>query len=411
MSNLVYRRVLFIAWDGPYVNYMEGLFVPIFEGLIREHGMEFHVLHFSWGAPDKALYLKAFCEARGVFYTSAEVKVKPHPVIGKYLTMRAGAKKIRDYVTANRIEVVMPRNFVPADMVLKGCKGLDVKLVYDADGLPIDERVDFAGLKPGSFRYRSFKNIEGTMLRKADRVMVRSSRAIKVLAEQHGLGDVAKFYRVTNGRDEALFKRNMTPVQRAAFRQELGIPPGALLLVYCGSLGPQYGIEEMFYIFHALLKALRDVYFLLVTGNPELVPVSYMTSRVIVRKAAAAEVPRYLSIADIGFAIRKPTFSMQGVFPVKLGEYLLMGLPVIATAGIGDTEDFLAGEPVALVLKGHGHDELDRAVAWIQQMGEHTGDLQESTRALGLKYFGLKETVRRYYEVLKSLVAISTAGH
>ncbi len=53
------------------------------------------------------------------------------------------------------------------------------------------------------------------------------------------------------------------------------------------------------------------------------------------------EVPFYLNAADVAFALRQPTFSMQGVAPIKLGEYLLCGLPVIASKGIGDTDDIL----------------------------------------------------------------------
>ena len=36
---------------------------------------------------------------------------------------------------------------------------------------------------------------------------------------------------------------------------------------------------------------------------------------------------------------------MQGVAPIKLGEYLLCGLPVISSKGIGDTDAILENFP------------------------------------------------------------------
>ena len=57
------------------------------------------------------------------------------------------------------------------------------------------------------------------------------------------------------------------------------------------------------------------------------------------------EIPMYLSAADIAFSLRIPRYSMRGVFPIKLAEYLLMGLPVITSKGIGDTEDLLKDAP------------------------------------------------------------------
>ncbi len=104
----------------------------------------------------------------------------------------------------------------------------------------------------------------------------------------------------------------------------------------------------MLAIFKRYQEKKATAKFLIFSGNPEFVTAKIpdaMRNNIVVKSVPFVEVPQYLAAADIAFAIRKPTFSMQGVAPIKLGEYLLMGLPTIASAGIGDTETLLEGVP------------------------------------------------------------------
>lgn len=84
--------------------------------------------------------------------------------------------------------------------------------------------------------------------------------------------------------------------------------------------------------------------FLILTGNIDFAKQHLpkeLQSEIILKSVTSDEVPFYLGAADLAFALRQPSFSMQGVAPIKLGEYLLCGLPVIASKGIGDTETIL----------------------------------------------------------------------
>src|SRR5690606_911920 len=128
---------------------------------------------------------------------------------------------------------------------------------------------------------------------------------------------------------------------------QLGIRENEMLMVYCGSLGPQYGWDEMLNIFNVYSKH-NSARWLILTGNTQFaedrIP-NNLKEKVIIKKVPFEQVPEYLNAGDIGFAIRKPSFSMQGVAPIKLGEYLLMGIPVIASKGIGDTDEIMKDFP------------------------------------------------------------------
>src|SRR5690606_20177997 len=103
---------------------------------------------------------------------------------------------------------------------------------------------------------------------------------------------------------------------------------------------PQYHLPEMLQI----LRSVESAHFLILTGNTEFA-LQHLSEdlrhRITVKKVPVQEVPFWLNAADIAFGLRTPSCSMQGVAPIKLGEYLLCGLPVIASKGIGNSESIL----------------------------------------------------------------------
>jgi hypothetical protein len=397
MANL---KILFIAWDGPYVSYLESLFLPIFHSL-KECGIEFHIIQFSWASANKVRSIKTLCDSRKIPFTHYNVSLNPHPAIGKFLTLAAARSKISKYLKKEDIHILMPRGLMPASVALRVLGGSSsLRLIYDADGLQIEERVDFAGLKVGSMRYKQLKNIERRIVAKADVILTRSLHAIDFLVQQYGEDKRQKISRVLNGRDEYVFKRSPND-ERSTLRKELKIPEDAFVSVYCGSLAPQYGLPEMAKLHSLMLKNNQQSYWLVLTANiDEMHPYLNMPN-VIVRTVAADEVPKYLSIGNVGLALRNSTFSMKGVAPIKLGEYLLIGLPIIASAGIGDTEKLLADLPFCYLLPNFSDTSLQEAIIWMSE--NNNAYLTSDIRAVGLNYFSLSAAVENYQKAIQSL--------
>lgn len=377
------KNLLFITWDGPQTSYMEGLFMPIFQEIAKQGDYKFHVVQFTWADDKKIAHTQAAADEMGITYTAWPVLRKPNVSLGSLLTVLTSAGKIKKYIRENNIHIVMPRSTFPAMIVnqinssfashaffpfrglrgtsflpfrglrgsaffpfrgLRGGKvpfrGFRGKLIFDADGLPIEERIDFAGLKKESFQYKLMKSAETKMLKSADAVITRSQKAIDIHIAHIGESYRSKFSVVFNGRDKNVF--DYQPPLREEVRQELGLKD-ELLFVYAGSLGPQYCLNEMLEILKAYAEK-REAKFLILTGNTEFAEQNIPTelkAHVILKSVPAEKVSFYLNGGDVAFGLRKPTFSMQGVAPIKLGEYLLCGLPVIASKGIGDTEKIL----------------------------------------------------------------------
>lgn len=371
--------------------------MPIFQKISEREKIQFHVMQFTWADESRTAGIRNTAEKMGIQYTAEKVYRKPIASIGSFLTVQSGTKKIKKYIREHGIDVVMPRSTFPAYMVnqLKNFQG---KIIFDADGLPIEERVDFAGLKKGSAMYRFLKNIETNMLRKADAVITRSQKAIDIHIEQLGEAFRHSFSVVFNGRDAEKFSVNEE--WREAARKELGIQD-EILFVYAGSLGPQYCMKEMLEIFRISERAK----FLILTGNPEFaekhIPED-LRERIEVKKVPSDEVPYWLNAGDIAFGLRKPTYSMQGVAPIKLGEYLLCGIPVIASKGIGDSEKILSdfGE---CYLYDHsiGLSAHEKEVLAFIEKSKLVDRAEIRRKALG--YFSLESSAESYLKGFSSL--------
>lgn len=333
------KKILFITWDGPQTSYMEGLFMPIFHEMAKRGDLAFHIMQFTWAEEEKTTALKKAAEGFGIRYTAVHVLKKPVASLGSMITLFTSSGKIEKYIKEHQIDTVMLRSTFPALMVSK-IKNRNFKIIFDADGLPIEERVDFAGLKKESRQYRWMKGIETRMLKLADHVITRSQKAVDIHLQILGEEFRSKFSVVLNGRNTEQFGYDQD--KRTAVRERLGIG-NALLFVYAGSLGPQYCFQEMLEVFENY-AATHPAHFLILTGNTEFaesqIP-AVLHSSITIKKVPVEEVPDYMNAADFAFALRQPSFSMQGVAPIKLGEYLLCGLPVLASKGIGDSEAIL----------------------------------------------------------------------
>lgn len=399
-------KVLFVTWDGPQVTYLESLFLPIFVQLAKE-GISFQVLQFTWGDPERLALTRRGCEQAGLGYEAVDVWRRPR-ALGALLSALTGARHVKRAVQAQGIDVVMARSILPALATMLALRNSPCRMVFDADGLPLDERVDFSGQSPSGWVHRLLRDIEAQAVRQADVVLTRSSKAVDILHARAGAGtSIGKFHVVSNGRDADLFKPAHA-AEIARLRRDLGLPIDAPLLVYAGSMGPQYCIDEMLRFFANVQERRADAHFLVLTGSPEVVHSALnkqpeLSTNVVTMSVPARAVPGYLACADVGLALRRPLFSMQAVAPIKLGEYLLCGLPVVATAGVGDS-DAIADE-AGLLLQRMDEADLKAAADWfVYSVLPHRESYRVISRKVGLSLFSLESSTASYSAALRNLV-------
>lgn len=398
-------NILFVTWDGPQVSYLEGLFLPIFKEL-NEIGYHFHVIQFTWGAREKVEQTKETCETAGCTYEMVPV-IRKSVALGSLISAMMGYWPIRRAIKRYNIDVVLPRSTLPAFSSLLALRGRDTSLIFDADGLPLDERVDFGGQSPSGFVYRLLRDIESQAIRRAEKVLTRSHKASDILLARAGAGArPEKFHVVTNGRDAGLFDPG-DAASRAVTRNSLDIPLQAPLLVYAGSIGPQYCVDEMLRLYEFIFEQRPDTHLLVLTGSPEIIKAEVdarkgSIGKVTVMRVSANEVPAYLAASDLGLAFRQTSFSMQGVAPIKLGEYLLCGLPLVATRGIGDTG--VINNDVGILVEHMDEIELRMVADWfLNNVLQEREALRGLCRKVGVKHFSLEASVASYQRALTGL--------
>ena len=400
LSTKKMNKTILIHIVGRPPNKLYGRFVfsNIFQAIQNDSNIDFHVLQFTWSGENKRNLVARDAMYARIKYTAAPIVRKPIAGIGSLWTVFKAKKRIKEYIEAHNIDVVMPRSTFPAMMVNR-LKLQNIKVIFDADGLPLEERVDFAGLSKNSLQYKWLKKEETQLLKTADQVLVRSKKAVDIHVKTIGEKYRSKFSIVVNGRDSEHFKPNQA--HRIALRKELKLEPDAILWVYCGSLGPQYGWKEMISVFRGFNRQHPNSKFLILTGNVEYAEKNLsldLKNSCLIRSVPFREVPNYLSAADIAFAIRKPTYSMRGVAPIKLGEYLLMGLPTIASKGIGDTEDLLEELEGIFLFDHKDLDNIKNAITFAKNFNYSSNQIRKS----GIKYFSLERSTDSYLKALNS---------
>jgi glycosyltransferase involved in cell wall biosynthesis len=395
------KNILFITWDGAQTNYLEGLFLPIFNEIQIQSCYRFHIIQFTWANNTQTNLVETTAKNFGIHYLKKIILRKPTAIIGGFFTVFNGMQSIKKYIQKHDIDIVMPRSTIPA-MLINRLDNKKFKLLFDADGFPLEERVDFSKLSKNSLQYQFLKKQETTILKNADAVITRSTKAISIHLKTLNKTDSEKFSVVLNGRNTAFFTPHLH--LKKDLKIKLHIPHGAKILGYCGSLGAQYGWNEMVTIFEKYHLINKNSYFLILTGNYK-----FATKRIpqklkefcIVKYVPFHEIPNYLSIFDFAFAIREPKWSMQGVAPIKLGEYLLMGIPTIASAGIGDTEQVI-GQLKECFLFHHG--DKNAIVAALDFIQNHKETNSEGIRAFAMQHFSIEKSATSYLNALNKLL-------
>ncbi|WP_019517871.1 glycosyltransferase family 4 protein [Sphingomonas sp. Mn802worker] len=397
-------RTLFITWDGPESAYLESLTLPIFTAL-HPYGFHFDVLQFHWDEPNKVRETRDLCARSGIGYRGVRVW-RSVPGIGSLLSALAGGWRIDSAVSHFGSDVLLPRSTIPALTTLRSRAGRHLPIVFDADGLAADEKIEFVdGASP--FEYRVMRDVETRILRRSARVLVRSPAAIPTLKARAGpLTTEPDYILFTNGRDPEIFAPGID-TERLQIRNQLQIGADTPIILYVGTLGGgrKYDIDGLIAVVRAVRAERPDSQFLLLTGQieeatrelerhgPDLLP------HALIRRVPPGEMPRWIAAADVGVAMISEGFSTTAVQPIKTAEYLLCGVPVIGTLGIGQTA---AAENVGVFKSGQ---EPVAAARWFaREVLPNRERFRTYARTAGEEMFSLSKAADALREALVNLV-------
>lgn len=246
-----------------------------------------------------------------------------------------------------RVRHVYARSFIGSMWARRLARRIGALSVFDMRGVVGWEQQ----LKPGSsWKARACSFIELRESRLANRVSTVSDNMRRYLAGETGRSDIAVIPSCFN--EKSFY---FDPVARTEIRDALGVKEQDIVLCYSGGTGAWQRVDDIIDLLKGVCERQGDCKALFLTSNQQemtqrVLARGFPQDRIFMRSCPHKDVYRYLSAADIGIIMRHDIPMNNVASPVKVGEYLGCGLPVILTRGIGDYSDSLSAVGVGLLL-------------------------------------------------------------
>ncbi|MFT4645182.1 MAG: glycosyltransferase involved in cell wall biosynthesis [Planctomycetota bacterium] len=314
----------------------------------------------------------------------------------------------------DKFDIVHCRSYISAIVGLKMKNKFKTKFVFDMRGFWADERVDgkIWNLKNPIFNlvYKFFKKKEIDFLENADSIISLTNNAKdKILNWENIQNQPLPINVIPCCVDVDRFNPKKVLVQKISeLKKELGISEENFVLTYLGSIGTWYMLPEMLDFFKVLLISKPKAVFLFITAED---PVSIIDNamlkgipreKIIIQKADYTEVPNYLALSDFSLFFILPVFSKSASSPIKQGEIMSMGIPIICNAGVGDTDYVLNEYDCGFLVKQFNDDSYEKVVKQIDKVVWN----KDVIRNAASDFYSLKQGINNYNDVYVKIMEL-----
>lgn len=365
--------------------------VAYLRGLAAD-GHDIHLLTFETGrlTRERRRELRAQLAVQGISWHGLRYHKRPSLPATIYDTL-AGALYATALVVRHRLDVLHARSHVPAAMALIArwlVADRRPALIFDIRGLMAEEYVDAGRWRAGGVPFRLTKAVERAAIHRADGIVVLTERIRRRLFD----GDGATLAIPCCADLHAL---ELAQPRRDAVRAELGLTD-ATVMVYVGKFGGWYMTAEMAEFFAVARRSIPGLHFLILTQGERAEIRRALELRGVrggytITSAPPALLGGYLAAADFGISFIRPAPSKASSSPTKIGEYLGAGLPVVATAGVGDLDALLTDDIGVLV-------------------GEHTEAAYRAAADHSVRLLARAETPERCRAVARRELSLDDVG-
>lgn len=209
---------------------------------------------------------------------------------------------------------------------------LNVPILFDFQGSLTGEMIDHRFLRRGSWAHHSLDWLERNINQWPAVITVSSRHTADFLRNESGVPS-PDIHVVCDGVDGTMFRPGLlSPDERKALLQKLGIPPDRRVVVYLGLLAEYQGISPLLQAVAHLRTRRSDIHFLIM-GFPRVNEYRQMARRLgaadvvtFPGRIAYDEAPRYLALGEVAVAPKLSETEGSG----KLPNYMAMALPTVA---------------------------------------------------------------------------------
>ena len=136
--------------------------------------------------------------------------------------------------------------------------------------------------------------------------------------------------------------------------------------------------------------------------QPKLAKRAIPPDSVRIQSTSYDHVPKHIAMFDVGLFFILPVFSKSASSPVKQGEMLAMGLPVLCKRGVGDTDRVIEEIDEALLIDEFNENGYKKALPILRNKmySKRIGPLCQSTAK---RWFDVKQGVETYHSIYQRL--------
>ena len=200
--------------------------------------------------------------------------------------------------------------------------------------------------------------MEKDALDRSDHISCVSSKLRDHLLAKHALTKSDRFHVFPSAGDADRFKPDRCARDRT--RERLGLVE-RLVLLYSGGVGAWHETDRLLDAFEMMRVVDPSAFFLFLTPfgaeiEPKFLSRGVPRTDYSVLAVPHAQIHDYVNAADFGILLRRRHALNAAASPTKFSEYVLTGLPVLISDGIGDASEFVAVHNAGILVKDFTSD-------------------------------------------------------
>ncbi len=406
------KEVLYLSYTGMTDPLGQSQVLAYLEGLTKTGIYSFTIISFEKkeAYARNGIRVKGFCDKIGISWYPLNYTKRP-PVISTFIDTWRMKRLARKLNNKEKFDLVHCRSYIPSLAGLELKKKTRIPFLFDMRGFWADERIDGNIWKKSNplFRniYNYFKRKEKDFLVAADHVVSLTQNAKNEILSWRLTAKPLDITVIPCCADTSLFNPNsISHADKNLLRKELNIPSEATVISYVGSLGTWYMLGEMISFVKKFIDSYPNTFFLLLTGEPETMITEaanrhgLSTDCIRIKRVDRAQMPLHISISNVSLFFIKPAYSKKASSPVKQGELMAMGVPIVCNASIGDTDKIIKDNNAGIVLNGFSDKEYETAIFSLKR----TNFDSEQIRQGAIDYFSLDKGVSLYRSVYENVL-------
>ncbi|MFA5142612.1 MAG: glycosyltransferase [Candidatus Omnitrophota bacterium] len=395
-------KILYISYNGALEPLLQSQGIPYIMGVHR-NGHQFHIMTFEPGksigrrAP-AFLNMKNSLSGAGISWTPLHFHSWPG-FIAKAYDLLTGAVVSFILSVKFKPDAIHARGLFSALVALPAASVLKKPVIFDMRS-KLSEAYAISGKwRDGGAVSRLMSSLEDRCLRRAAAVIVETTEHKR---------EVEEFLAGNRTRKPVEVIPCCVDLERFKDARKIAGRAPEFMIAYLGSLSGWYCLEETVRFFEKLSRTIPGSKMIFLTKDDPKSILKYLKDSnipdgaVTITGVAPGMVPERLARSTAGILFKYPNRRLSS-FPVKIGEYLAAGIPVIINRGMGDVEDFVLGNGVGVAVDGFDDGAFDKGIAALIALAKDKDIVEKcftaarklSTEIGVQKYLGVYELIER----------------